>query len=350
MSRRDNVLGWTRPTVRDMKPYYKAPLEGDPLRLDQNTNLWGANPALAAVQPPAADQYPSRDSDALLAALADWHGLHLENFVIGNGSDELLDLLTKAFTESGQTFAIPSPSYSLYPFYAKLQGLKTVKVPLRGGFRLDVDGILDAKPSLVIVPSPNNPTGNRFDSEDLERLIQGVDGIVVIDEAYIEYAGLKHSLLPRVEEFDNLVVLRTFSKAYGLAGLRIGYMAANVELAQSLRLVKPPFNLNVYSEAVAVRALEEQEWVDGVVRGTQQERERLQSALKAMGFRVHPSDANFVLCEHPMDPSEMHLALRGKDILVRTFQDDVLAGFIRFGVGKPEHTDALLAALQEVLA
>lgn len=350
MTRAERVLEWTRPAVRDLKPYYKAPLEGNPLRLDQNTNIWGRNPVLDTVAVPDMDQYPSRDSDALLAALAQWHGLTPDHFVIGNGSDEILDVLTKTFTDPGQTLATTAPGYSLYPFYAKLQGLQFVAVPLRSGFGLDVDGLLAANAALTIVATPNNPTGNRFAAEDLERLIAESKGVVVIDEAYIEYAGLRHSFVSRLEEFDNLCVMRTFSKAYGLAGLRIGYLAANPDLAERLRLVKPPFNLNTYAEAVAAAALEDQEWVDNVVQSTMDERERMAAALHKLGLRPHPSDANFILCDAPTDPAALAAELRTRGILVRTFPGAAgLEHGIRFTVGRPEHTDQLLAALEAVL-
>lgn len=351
--REEKVLGWTRPALRSLKPYYNAPTLGDPLRLDQNTNLMGPNPAIAAVDSSKLSlaQYPSRDSDELLHALADFHGHPPENFLAANGGDETLDVLVKAFTEPGQTMAVTTPSYSLYPFYARIEGLKLHEAPLRKGFAsLDVDALLAGKPRLTIVANPNNPTGNRFAAAELERLLAESPGVVVVDEAYIEYAGLTHSLLPRIESFDNLVVLRTFSKAYGLAGLRIGYLAANRDLTARLRLAKAPFNLNVYSEAVAIAALEGQQWVDDGVRTVRSERERMASKLKALGFRVHPSDANFLLTDPPIDAGELLLLLRAHGILARTFPSTpALRECIRFTVGKREHTDQLVAALETIL-
>ncbi len=346
MTRAERIASWTRPAVRDLSPYYAAPLDGNPLRLDQNTNLWGRNPALDQVTVPDVDQYPTRDADGLMAALAQWHHLAPENFVAGNGSDEVIDLLTKAFAAPGQTLATTAPGYSLYPFYARLQELKLKQVPLDAKFGLDVDGLIEAQAALTLVASPNNPTGNRFRERDLVRLLDEIDGIVVVDEAYIEYAGLSHSMISRVEEFDNLAVMRTFSKAYGLAGLRVGYLAGNAELVAKLRLVKPPFNLSTYAEAVAIAALEAQEWVDQIVAGTVEERERLAAGLKKRGLRPHPSDANFILCDCD-DPSGLLAALRQQGILARTFPGaHGLEHGIRFTVGRPEHTDALLSALE----
>lgn len=335
-----------------MKPYYKAPLDGNPLRLDQNTNLDGPNPALARVDPRSLDAtlYPSRDADGLLEALADWHGLDADHFVVGNGSDECLDMVTKAFTVPGQALATPWPSYSLYPFYAQLQDLRLEQVPLRGSFRLDVDAILAKKAAVTLIATPNNPTGTRFPASDLEALLEGTDGVVVVDEAYIEYAGLKHSLLGRVNEFDNLLVMRTFSKAYGLAGLRVGYLAGNPDLMERLRLVKPPFNLNLYTEQVAVAALDEQAWLDRHVEAVQFGREAIYEGVKALGFQPYESAANFVLARSPLAPTEVVEGLRRRGILIRQFPGTQgLEEMVRFGVGRPEHTEQLLSALTELM-
>src|ERR1051326_5890109 len=175
--------GWVRAPVRSLKPYYKAPEMEGALRLDQNTKLMGPNPALAALRAGDAEsQYPSRDADGLLAALAEFHGHSPDNFLAANGGDAALDILVKALGEPGGVWARPIPSYSLYPFYPKLAQMKLAEVPLRAGFaELDVNAILAAKPRVVIVASPNNPTGNRFPSDQVQRLVDEVDGIVVVD-------------------------------------------------------------------------------------------------------------------------------------------------------------------------
>lgn len=345
--RAERVLDMTRPAVRGLKPYYSAPVEGSPLRLDQNTNLYGRNPALETPVPDM-DQYPSRDADGLLDALAQWHGMSPDHFVVGNGSDEILDLVTKAFAAPGQTLCTPWPSYSLYPFYATLQDLKLRQVPTT---RLEPDAILAEPAAITILATPNNPTGTRWSRDDLERIARESPGVVVVDEAYIEYAGLRHSLIGDVDDFDNLLVMRTFSKAYGLAGLRVGYVAGNPQLIERLRLVKPPFNLNRFAEDVAIAALDGQAWVDDVVQQTIGERERLAAALPELGFRITPSEANFILAEHTLEPIEIVAGLRARGILIRQFAGvPGLERKVRFGIGRPEHTDRLLAALAEVVA
>lgn len=347
--RKARVAGWTRKEVARLKPYYKAPLAGNPLRLDQNTSLFGNNPALAKVRAQDLDltQYPTRDADALRAALSGFHGLPDDRFVCGNGGDELLDVVCKAFGEPGATIASPWPSYSLYPHVAEVAGLKFKPVPTRQGFRtLDVDGLVAAKPRVTVVATPNNPTGTRFPTGELERLAAALDGVLVVDEAYLEYAGLKHSFLPRVDAFDNVVVLRTFSKAYGLAGLRVGYLAANAELAAALNKAKAPFNVGVLPEAVAIAALDGQDWVDAGVKAVRTERDRMASKLSGLGLKVHPSEANFLLTEPPAGASETADALRKAGILARTFTDAALLRCLRFTVGKPEHTDRVVAVLE----
>lgn len=340
---------WTRPAVRGMRPYYQAPLEGDPLRLDQNTNLFGRNPALDRIGPIDASQYPTRDSDPLRVALAAEHGLTPDHFVVANGSDELLDLLGKAFTEPSDRMATLAPSYSLYPYYARLAELDLVEVPCHGPLhrqRVDVEAVLAAKAKITLLATPNNPTGGRVPTDDLERIVDGAAGLVVIDEAYIEYAGEEHSWLRRVDEHEHVAVMRTFSKAHGLAGLRIGYMAANPDLAARLRLVKAPYNLNLHSEAAAIAALADTAWMRQGIATVRDERDRLAEGLGRRGLRVVPSDANFLLCETPDDPALLAARLRRQGILARTFPGRPgLEHAIRFTVGRPGHTDRLLDAL-----
>lgn len=339
-----------RPNLLALKPYYKAPLDGNPLRLDQNTNLSGPNPALLQVDVEELDvtQYPTRDNDPLRAALASKHGVPAEQIILGNGSDELLDILAKTFLGQGDLMQVPAPSYSLYPFYATLQDAIFKEVPLTSKFQLDVPAMLTESAILTILASPNNPTGNQFHSRDIEALL-AQDGVVVVDEAYIEYGG--ESWLARIEEFDNLVVMRTFSKAYGLAGLRVGWMVASEPLAKRLLLTKPPFNLNLFSEQVAQKSLGEEKWLSNHVLSVQEERERLATELKKRGFRVHPSDANFLLTDPPLDAGIIQNGLRQRGVLIRTFPGKpALDGKVRFGIGLPQHTDRLLDALDEVLA
>jgi histidinol-phosphate aminotransferase len=338
--------------VRDLQPHYAPAPQPSLLRLDQNANLWGPNPVLEELNLTAigAVQYPTCDSESLLCALAEHYHLPADQFVAGNGSDELLDLITKAFAAPEQTMTVPRPGYSRYPFYAKLQGLHLETVLLRPGGSLDVDAIVATQPHLVMLASPNNPTGSLIPARDIEQLLNRVNGIVVVDEAYMEYAGKEQSLLHRTDEFDNLIVTRTFSKAFALAGLRVGYAAANRDLIARLRQVKTPFNLNVLSEAAAVLALRNCAWMHHVVEQTALQRTRLTGLLQAMGLCVCPSVANFLLVRSPLAPGVLVARLRDCGIAVREFPGaERLESSVRFGVGKSEHTDMLAAALRRIV-
>jgi histidinol-phosphate aminotransferase len=349
--RAGRVKSWTRASVRDLQLYYDASPQTNLLRLDQNANLWGPNPVLEQLDLTSisAVQYPTRDSEPLLRGLSEHYHLPIDQFVAGNGSDELLDLITKAFAAPGQTLAVPWPGYSRYLFYAQLQGLHLERVPLHQEGFLDVDAIARTQPHLVMLASPNNPTGCLIPTRDIERLLARVNGIVVVDEAYMEYAGNEHSLLHRTDEFDNLIVTRTFSKAFALAGLRVGYAAANRDLIARLRRVKTPFNLNVLSESAAVMALRNCAWMHHVVDQTAAERARMSGLLQAMNLHVYPSVANFLLVRSPVTPSVLVERLCERNIAVRAFPDAPgLESSVRIGVGKSEHTDMLVAALRTV--
>lgn len=342
-----------RRSIRHLEPYYRAPRE-KLLRLDQNTNLTGRNPVLEGftVDGLEFNQYPTRDADDLLAALESHHGLPHGSVLAGNGSDEVLDIIVKAFSDPGDTLTVPAPSYSLYPFYAALNDLRFETVPLDDDWDLDVDAMLASGPKIVLVASPNNPTGRAVSPDALDRLVDEAPGIVVVDEAYIEYAD-QPSMVGRVKDAKNLIVMRTFSKAYGLAGARLGWLAAHPDTAAVLGLVKPPFNVNVMTESLGIKALDDTAFVDASVAMVRDQRPRMARALADRGFTVVPSDANFLLTFPPDDaPSgpELATALHGAGIAARTFPKvPRLARSIRFTVGPEEANDALLAALDEIL-
>ncbi|MBI2901828.1 MAG: histidinol-phosphate transaminase [Planctomycetes bacterium] len=324
--------------------------EDDPgfLRMDGNTNLLGQNPAVERVAARAAslelNHYPSAISAALRAELARRHGVPPDQVIVGNGSDELIDFLTKAFVEPGDVVAMPTPTFVMYPFYARVNLARVVEVPLvRPGFDLDVDGLLRAKPKLLFVASPNNPTGNAFPERDLDRLVAEAPGIVVIDEAYADFCGQDYTRNLR----SDLVVLRTFSKSFGLAGLRVGYAVGPAALVAKLECVKPPFSVGTFAEAVALEALRDPAFVRGSVETIVRERDRLAEDLKGLGFHPARSDANFLLVEVG-DGRGVREFLRGRRILTRDLADfPGLEGFVRFTVGSAEHNDRLLTALSE---
>jgi histidinol-phosphate aminotransferase len=341
-----------RNTVRSLSaPVYPAALRGA-APMDANTNLFGPPPALRAVARRigrlAINQYPSGNSDPLRDALAARWGVRRENVAVGNGSDELFDLVMKAFVNPGDRVAFPVPSFVMYPFYGGVNFGRLAPVPLREGFALDVDGILETGAKVTVIASPNSPTGNAFPPRALESVIRRSAGIVVIDEAYAEFCG--QELVRTAARHPRLIVTRTFSKAYGLAGLRVGYAVGSEAAIDALLRVKPPFNVGAFAEAAAVAALKGRRFVDRVVRVIRAERARVAAALRAMGARPHPSDANFLLVDVGRPSDAVARALGGAGFLVRRMSDwPGLETCLRVTLGPPALNDRFLRALRRIL-
>lgn len=338
-----------RPSLRgDPAPAYPTP-PGEFLHLEGNTNLFGTHPAARRVLRARADegfnQYPSEHSDRLRAALADLHRVRPEQILVGNGSDEILDLLTKAFVARGARVAYPAPSFVMYGFYAGVNLGRRAPVPLGDGWSLDVRGLLATRAALTFVASPNNPTGNAFPERQLLDLVRRTHGVVAIDEAYAAFAG--QDFARHVRRFPNLVVLRSFSKTYGLAGLRVGYALGPPELMERLYRAKAPYNVSAAGEAVAAAAVADRSFVERSVAGVTAQRPRLVQALGRLGFCPYPSDANFLLVECPVPARALVAALRAQGILVREFPSvPRLARCIRVTVGPAAVNRRFLAALR----
>jgi histidinol-phosphate aminotransferase len=269
--------------------------------------------------------------------------------ILGNGSDELIQIVTSTLARPGAVMLAPEPSFVMYAMSALFAGMRFVGVPLRADFSLDVEATLAAisreRPALIFLAYPNNPTGNLFPAADVERILRAAPGLVVVDEAY--YAFADASFLPRVDEFPNLVVLRTVSKI-GMAGLRLGYAVAAPEWIAELDKVRPPYNLNALTQAVAPLLLAESALLAAQAATLKAERARLERALATLpGVTVFPTQANFVLARFPDAPGTF-AALRGAGILVKNLHGahPLLSHCLRITVGTPHENDALLAALK----
>ena len=339
-----------RSTTRGFERYYN-PKVGDAIRLDTNTNVLGSNPAALEFLKKGfdgLDGYPNTYSDGLREALADLYGLERENFVAGSGSDEMIDVCFKTFTEWGDLSTIPIPSYTLYDYFITMNGGRTSFVDLTEDFQLDVDAMLRTKPKLMLVPSPNNPTGNSFRIKDIEEILSKFDGIMVVDEAYAEYAD--DSMIRRVNEFDNLIVLRTFSKAYAMAALRVGYAVSNLNVAGMMNCVKIPYSLNKISEGAATAAVKDQDFIKRSVAMVKEQRPYLSAGLKKLGFEPYPSDANFIMAKAPIDHEVLVKGLKEKGVLIRDFGSKRRTeNCIRTTVGTKELNDILLEKMAEVI-
>ena len=340
-----------RATTRDFVKYYNPKLNGE-LRLDTNTNVLGSNPAAEKYLRENSwdlNGYPNTYSDGLRQALADLYGLDGDNIIAGNGSDEMLDVIFKTFMDMGDNSVIPVPSYTLYDYFVKLNGGKAIEVDLTEDFQLDVDAMVRQDAKVIIMPSPNNPTGNCFRPKDVEEVISRFNGVVVVDEAYAEYSD--NPFVRRVEEFDNLVVLRTFSKAYAMAALRIGYAVTNKSLADMMISVKIPYSLNMVSEGAAIAAVKDQDFIRRSVQMVREERPKLSEGLRKLGFEPFPSDSNFIMARAPIDHKVLVDGLKQRGILIRDFgAKRRTENCVRTTVGTAEQNALLLEKIAEVIS
>jgi histidinol-phosphate aminotransferase len=340
-----------RETTRDFVKYYNPKLHGE-LRLDTNTNVLGSNPAAEKYLREHTwdlNGYPNTYSDGLRQALADLYGLDIDNIIAGNGSDELLDVVFKTFTNMGDNSVVPVPSYTLYDYFVKLNGGKAIEVDLTEDFQLDVDSMVKKDAKVAIMPSPNNPTGNCFRKKDIEEVLSRFNGIVVVDEAYAEYSD--DPFVRRVEEFDNLVVIRTFSKAYAMAALRVGYAVTNRKLADMMICVKIPYSLNMVSEGAAIAAVKDQDFVDRSVAMVREQRPKLDAGLRKLGFETFPSDSNFILARSPIDHKVLVDGLKERGVLIRDFGSKRRTeNCVRTTVGTAELNSILLEKAEEVIS
>lgn len=362
-----NLTSLIRPDIASMEAYtpivpfevLSARLGRDPrdiIKLDANENPYGPGPKVldALARLPYPHIYPDPESAALRAALAHDTGLPMENLLAGAGADELIDLIMRLFLQPGDALIDCPPTFGMYSFDAAINMGQVLRLPRRSDFSVDVDAIAaqfsnpphSQTPKLLFVTSPNNPDGSVISDADLRRLLALPMG-VVLDEAYIEFHG--PSRMRWVLEHENLMVLRTFSKRAGLAGLRVGYGAFPSALMPHLWKIKQPYNVNVAASAAAIAALNDSDYLAHIVGLLTAERDRLAQLLVAVPYlQPYPSRANFILCRVVgRDARELKRALDREGILVRYFNKPGLTECIRISVGKPEHTDVLMDALHQ---
>jgi histidinol-phosphate aminotransferase len=333
------------------------------VKLDANENPYGPSPrvAQALANLDTIHIYPDPEARALRTALAAFTGLSQEYLLAGAGADELIDLLLRVLLEPGDAVLNFPPTFGMYPFDTRLSAGTVVEIPRRSDFSLDMPAVLAAiqkhKPKALFVTSPNNPDGSLIKAADLDALLD-LPVLVVLDEAYIEFAddggrlGAAQSRILEVTQRLNLIVLRTFSKWAGLAGLRVGYGAFPAWLLPVLWKAKQPYNINVAASAAALASLDDLDPLVQNVERLRRERERLMAALKACAFlQPYPSEANFILCRvNGLPAAELKTDLTQRGILVRYYNTPLLQDCIRISAGRPSDTDAVLAALTSIAA
>jgi histidinol-phosphate aminotransferase len=354
------------PSIEALRPYEAGkPLEElarelgvtDAVKLASNENPLGPSPAAIAAAKDALSgvhRYPDAGTFRLRERLARQLGVKMDELVLGNGSNELLDLLVRTFTTSEDHVVFGDPSFVVYQLAAMAHGVPFTAVPLVNDVH-DLDAMARAvKPNtkLLFVANPNNPTGTYVPRAAMERLLRDVpkDVIIAVDEAYIEYADAPDfpDCLALRGLRERLVVLRTFSKIYGLAALRVGYAVAPPMLIDYMNRVRAPFNVSAPAQAAALAAIDDVEHVAKSRSTNRVERERLSAALATLGFKVTPSQANFVYVDVRRPARALYDALLRKGVIVRSF--GALPTSLRITVGTPAENERCLVALREVLA
>jgi len=334
-----------------MKPYSSArSLYQSGMFFDANENALGSTVTLDGI--PELNRYPDPYSKNLREALGKFLDLSEVNIFAGNGSDEIIDLLIRLFVNPDESVLVIEPTYGMYKVAAETAGVGVQSCSLNDEFQIDVPSVLDSvtpKTKIIFCCSPNNPTGNLLRTEDIEELCKKFKGIVIVDEAYIEFAS-KESLSKRVADFENLVILRTFSKIWGLAGIRVGYAIANEKVIQYLDKIKAPYNINRISSALAIKALAEKDTVAEFKDTILKERKRMEKHLTEMGLTVFPSDANFLLVKYPTASKIAKQLADESKLIIREFGNKkLLENCVRISIATPEQNDVLLTKIKQLV-
>jgi histidinol-phosphate aminotransferase len=345
-----NLDNLVRDNIKKMTAYSSARHEftgNASVFLDANENSFGSP------LPDNFNRYPDPLQIEVKGKLSKIKGVPAQNIFFGNGSDEAIDLLYRIFCEPGRdNVIIFPPTYGMYEVCAEMNNIKVKKVNLTRDYQLDIEAIeqaIDPFTKLIFICSPNNPTGNSIDRNDIEIILNNFDGIVVIDEAYINYAKQK-TFIPELREYPNLVVMQTLSKAWGLAGLRLGMAFASQPIIELMNKVKYPYNINSATQLLAIEALDNIDWVNEHIATTVVERENLKSELLNLSFteEVYPSDANFLLVKMK-DARKKYEQLCDKGIIVRDRSKIVLCeDCLRITVGTESENKKLIESLNNL--
>jgi histidinol-phosphate aminotransferase len=339
-----DIKSLLRKNILTLKPYSSARDEytGDAaVFLDANENPFNE----------PYSRYPDPRQNELKEKISGLKNTAPEKIFLGNGSDEAIDLLIRAFCSPGEDNIVTiSPTYGMYRVAADINDVSVTDVPLNPDFSLSAEAVINAarpKTKMIFLCSPNNPTGNLLEKEEIKKIVASFNGIVVVDEAYIDFCP-EESLLQQLDNYPNLVIIQTFSKAWGMAGIRLGMAFGNVEVINVLNLIKYPYNLNILTQQKALELIEleneKDEWVDTIIK----EREKIEKELQTLPFveNVFPSDSNFLLVK-THDPKGIYNYLSEEQIIVRDRSGVSLCeGCLRISIGNKDENAALINALK----
>lgn len=321
------------------------------IKLNTNENPYPPSPdvtrAIRGFDSALLRLYPDPNSDGLRQALASADGVSMDNVFVGNGSDEILAICFQSFFDGNLVF--PDVTYSFYPVWAALYGIGYSQIPLNPDFTIPVEQFQGR--TNVIFPNPNAPTSLSLTLDAVEQIVKTASGVVIVDEAYIAYGGA--TAAPLLAKYDNLVIVRTFSKSHSLAGLRVGYALAHADLIAAMQCIKDSFNsypLDQLAQSAAAAAIRDSSYTDDILRRIISTRSRITAELEAMGFQVCPSSSNFLFCSHSrVSASEILAELRACGIIVRHFNQPRIDNWLRITIGTDQQMDRLLAVLKDIL-
>ncbi|MBP1996380.1 histidinol-phosphate transaminase [Paenibacillus eucommiae] len=299
-------------------------------------------------------RYPDTACGELRAALSHRHNVKEEQVFCGNGSSEIISLIIKVFVGPGRCIAIPDPSFSLYHSVAASYQAASIRIPLRDDYTIDTDLLIRSEADVLVLVNPNAPTGRLLPLVEVEQIVSQFRGLVVIDEAYMDFATPGSSALPLAQRYENVLILRTFSKAYALCGARVGYCIARKQLISALEKGKDIYNINAISQRLAEAALRAQTYTDRTIAATKLTRDAFSAELEQLEFEVLPSHTNFVLCTPPSGPEkytarELYQELIKRNIYVRHFEHPRLSDKLRISIGTDEEMRLVTTALSELL-
>ena len=348
-------MNYFRKSIHEMSGYIpgeQPPLGSKIIKLNSNENAYlPSQKALKVLQEIDGEmlrRYPDPTAKQFRLVAGQVLGVPDDWIVVGNGSDDLLNLIVRAVGETGKQVVCPSPTYVLYRTLAEIQDAEFLEVPYPDDYQLPVDLLIAAQGAVTFVASPNSPSGTAISVADLDKLAKGLSGILVIDEAYVDFA--ENNALELTKKYNNVIVLRTLSKGYSLAGLRLGFGIANPALIAELNKIKDSYNVDALAYLVGAAAIADQNYKTANTEKIKASRSKLALSLKELGFDIWPSQTNFLLVRPPNGDSErIYQRLKVEGILIRYFNQPRLADKLRITVGTEEQNQILIQTLKGIL-
>lgn len=347
-------MSYFRPSVDAMAGYVpgEQPKPGTPIiKLNTNENPYLPSPNAIAVlknlDPEWLRRYPDPYANDFRQATSEALNIPKDWIMVGNGSDDMLNVVVRACAEPGRKVVYPMPTYVLYRTLTEIQDADRLEIPYGENNQLPLDALIEAQGAVTFIASPNSPSGHVVAMSDLRQLAANLNGVLVIDEAYVDFA--EETVLPLVEQFQNVIILRTLSKGYSLAGLRLGFAIAQPHLIRGLFKVRDSYSVDAIATLVGAAAMRDQDYKNECAEKVKRSREKLAIDLKQLGFKVWDSQTNFLLTQPPGNAAKIYEALKQQNILVRYFNQPNLDDKLRISVGTDEQNRILINTLSQIL-